>query len=278
VILTALAVPGFALGLATAAGEFTRGDVPVHGQPSSIVWGDRVYSNKQDLAVWLRSRGASYWRWAGRHPAAAEILEGSRTRAVADRPKRARSARLAAAPDRAPESHTTLAIGLVLASTLGLAALVVSVRGRRPRGAPARPGPHRRAEARHGETSGWNEPASRRMPKAARLEKLRTASREARVAFGSRVRSSAAAVGHESLFLRKYLRMPSAERLKELWTASREARAAVGRRVGQSAAAGGHESILAREYLRHHTRDVAMYVASVLLAIVVGASLALYMN
>jgi hypothetical protein len=254
VIFTALAVPGFALGLATAVGEFTRGDVPVNGQPSSIVWGDRVYSNKQDLAVWLRSRGASYWRWAGRHPAAAEILDGSRTRTVADRPKRARSARLAAAPDRAAESHPTLAIGLVLASTLGLAALAVSVRGRRPRRVSARPGRPRR------------------------LEKLRTASREAGAAFGSRVRHSAAAVGHESLFVRKYVRMPSAGRLKELWTASREARAAVGRRVGQSSAAGGYESIFAREYLRHHARDVALYVASVLLAIVAGASLALYMN
>lgn len=277
-IFTALAVPGFALGLATAVGEFTRGDVPVHGQPSSLVWGDRVYSNKQDLAVWLRSRGASYQKWAGRHPAAAEILEGSRTRTVANRPKRAQSARLAATPDRAAESHTMLAIGLVLASTLGLAALAVSVRARRPRMAPAHPSPHRRAEARHDERRGWDKPASRRMPSAVWLEKLRTASGEARAAFGSRVRHSAAAVGHESLVVRKHLRSPGTGRLKELWTASREARAAVGRRVGQSAAAGGHESSFAREYLRYHARDVALYVASVLLAIVVGASLALYMN
>lgn len=51
--------------VAVAPGARTRG----------IVWADRVFDDPLALRRWLRSRGASYERWAELHPADAAVLE-----------------------------------------------------------------------------------------------------------------------------------------------------------------------------------------------------------
>jgi hypothetical protein len=235
VILTALAVPGFALGLAIAAGELVRGDAPVYRQPTSIVWADRVYSNKHDLDAWLRSRGASYATWAARHPGTAAVLEGRRARKLAKGQAPARSRRLvSASPRSADSSQPVLAIGLVVASTLGLLALTVMLRDRLPRLALARSA---RAGPRRTQWAGF-------------------ARRVALPSWGATI-----------------ARLVDSSR-----SASHHARAGLERRVTQSAAAVGQDSLLARKSLRRHAPDIALYVTSVLLAVVVGASLALYLN
>jgi hypothetical protein len=46
-------------------------DAPTSAKSSSIVWANRVFVTRGELARWLRARGASYARWAQRHPALA---------------------------------------------------------------------------------------------------------------------------------------------------------------------------------------------------------------
>jgi hypothetical protein len=38
---------------------------------STVLWADRLFTDADDLAAWLNSRGASYRTWAERHPRAA---------------------------------------------------------------------------------------------------------------------------------------------------------------------------------------------------------------
>jgi hypothetical protein len=84
--------------------------VPVHasGQSASLVWGSRVFLDKQAMSRWLRARGTSYAAWARHHPNAASMVDpaGAR-RAAAARVAHARSlqgkqnARASRSPTRA---------------------------------------------------------------------------------------------------------------------------------------------------------------------------------
>jgi len=49
---------------------------PATTTPLAIIWADRVFSSRTDLAGWLKSRGAAYAHWAVRHPHARDTLEG----------------------------------------------------------------------------------------------------------------------------------------------------------------------------------------------------------
>src|SRR5438128_2249219 len=53
--------------------ERLAGTSPIRSrvQPTSIVWANRIFATRADLARWLRSRGASYDTWALQHPAVA---------------------------------------------------------------------------------------------------------------------------------------------------------------------------------------------------------------
>jgi hypothetical protein len=48
--------------------------VPTIHPVSGVVWGDRVFNSRPALASWLHARGASYARWASRHPDLARVL------------------------------------------------------------------------------------------------------------------------------------------------------------------------------------------------------------
>jgi hypothetical protein len=46
--------------------------------PTSVFWGERVFTSRATLDFWLRNRGASYGDWARRHPDARAIFEPGR--------------------------------------------------------------------------------------------------------------------------------------------------------------------------------------------------------
>jgi hypothetical protein len=83
------AVGALAIGVLVAAGAFTwfriiryvetAQPVAVTGQPTSVAWGDRVFSSPHKLEIWLRSRGVSYKAWVRRHPDAIGIIDPGST-------------------------------------------------------------------------------------------------------------------------------------------------------------------------------------------------------
>ena len=226
-LLIALAIPGFTLGLAMGAVQLVGGKpLPPSSQPTSVIWANRVYVNKHDLAQWLRSRGGSYQVWAANHPAIAETFEPSRT------PTR----RLASGSQSTTSGRSMMAIGLALASVLGLVMLAATLRRRLPvvararrrkRGAVRRPRQLRRLD--------WKPSLDRSLvtrsvavTRAALADLDRRLARPNRPVFPVSIRDP------------RPLRLP--------------------------------------EIVRFHVPDIAFCAMSVLLAVVLGVSLALYLS
>ena len=71
-IVALLTVPcAVALVFALAASHLTGGpkaQQPVSAPIRAIVWNNRVFFDREQLAKWLRSRGASYDAWVKHHP------------------------------------------------------------------------------------------------------------------------------------------------------------------------------------------------------------------
>ena len=110
-IVALLTVPcAVALLLAVAASHLVGGPSkhPVTASAQSIVWNDRVFFNREQLAKWLHSRGASYDVWAKNHP---------RPTVVAPPPASAKSG------IHLPSKHTML-VGAAAAGLVALAALL----------------------------------------------------------------------------------------------------------------------------------------------------------
>lgn len=256
VFLVPLLAAGFAFGLATAATELTKGEAPKPSPPTSIVWSGRVFSSTRELSVWLKARGVSYETWAAHHPSVASVLETKGTK-EASTPSTER-----AAGDAVPAESTgrTLAIVALAASVLGILTLLVasrakaSQRARRRRvGARTRPRSHRVATravappfaARRGaRTAGTQHTTKSRRP-SGKSAPLVTANPK----------------------LRRRLRVG----LPLLPTGHRKPSTA-------DTGAAQHDSIVTREALRQLAPDLGLYVASGLLACVIGISVALYMN
>lgn len=65
VALAAIAIPWYTVARTLAdAKPVARSSV----SPSGVVWGDRVFTSRDDLTAWLHRRGAAYSVWASRHP------------------------------------------------------------------------------------------------------------------------------------------------------------------------------------------------------------------
>jgi hypothetical protein len=81
-LLAALALPAaLAFALMYAGVQLIGNPEPrPHEQASGIVWGDRVFVNRTQLARWLRSRGVDYLVWARRHPVRAGLEPPSPSR------------------------------------------------------------------------------------------------------------------------------------------------------------------------------------------------------
>ena len=48
---------------------------PPIGQPSAVVWQNRVFTTEGQLRSYLHAKGISYSRWVSRHPAAFALLQ-----------------------------------------------------------------------------------------------------------------------------------------------------------------------------------------------------------
>jgi hypothetical protein len=78
----------------------------VHAE--GVVWADRVFVNRHELAVWLRSRGASYDEWVRNHPA----LTAGTVQTGGQKPiESAQGRTVAPAQTRARHSHAAPAQG-----------------------------------------------------------------------------------------------------------------------------------------------------------------------
>lgn len=124
-VLAALILPvAVLLPVAYVGHRLSGQDLPLPQRPTAIVWGDRVFTTRADLASWLRARGVRYETWARRHPALARPRVA---RPVPDTPDRARAA--APAGDDG-NGNVRLLVGGLLALASG-SVLAVLVRRRR---------------------------------------------------------------------------------------------------------------------------------------------------
>ena len=76
-IVALLTVPcAVAFAFALAASQLTGGPAkPAVSAPArAIVWNDRVFFDREQLAKWLHSRGASYDAWVAHHPRPAVVI------------------------------------------------------------------------------------------------------------------------------------------------------------------------------------------------------------
>jgi len=44
------------------------------GRPGSLVWGDGLFANREELSAWLHQHDMSFARWAQNHPAALKLV------------------------------------------------------------------------------------------------------------------------------------------------------------------------------------------------------------
>ena len=81
VAAVALVVAAVAAAWALAGRELASPKAVTPDEPaSSLVWGDRVFSERAGFAQWLRSRDHSYARWAQLHPAGRKVFGPRRDR------------------------------------------------------------------------------------------------------------------------------------------------------------------------------------------------------
>lgn len=69
-LLAALALPAATMLALAFLGMRLVGEPQPRAQrqPTAIVWGDRVFASRAQLARWLRARGVDYLVWSRRHP------------------------------------------------------------------------------------------------------------------------------------------------------------------------------------------------------------------
>jgi hypothetical protein len=131
--------PAFALGaVAGAAGIVGGKPETVEQKPTSVIWADRVFVNRDDLAKWLKSRGASYEAWAEQHPSAAQHLEKSVKLRVAAASSNAAQDQVTTT-DRSKPLLIGLAAAIALAAVLALSGFRDRLRPLARAQAPRRP-------------------------------------------------------------------------------------------------------------------------------------------
>lgn len=123
VLAVLVLAPAFALGAAAGAVGLVGGDNGPTQKADSLVWADRVFVTRHELAKWLEARGVDYVAWAQLHPAAASVFDnhGSRRMAASSSSRLEDESRR-----RARKDHALLAAllaGLALAALLAVNAL-----------------------------------------------------------------------------------------------------------------------------------------------------------
>ena len=128
-----LTVPcAVALVFALAASQLTAGPAkhPVSAPTQAIVWNNRVFFDREELAKWLRSRGASYDAWVSHHPQPAQMTLPAAVSAQTKKSGR-----------NLPSKHTVL-VGAGAAGIVVLGALALVLLGRLVRSLQRRDLPH----------------------------------------------------------------------------------------------------------------------------------------
>lgn len=132
-VLAALVLPAAVLlPVAYVGHRLSSEEPPPPLRPTAIVWADRVFTSKADLASWLRARGGSYRAWAQRHPALAQPRSAPTAAGAPDRVPAAASA----GDDAGPSA--LLLIGGFLALCTGFVLAVQVRRQLSGRGPPRR--------------------------------------------------------------------------------------------------------------------------------------------
>jgi len=247
ILVILVLTPAFAAGVVAGAVGLVGRDVPVAQQPTTLVWGDRVFASRHDFAVWLESRGASYKIWAKRHPAAAGVFaprSGRRFAAAAE----ARSAEVASSRERRTQAGRA---ALLAATLLAIVLAIAALRPRLRRVNIAIQLPRRSRHVGTGDT--------------VRKPRLR---RHAAIALRPRPGSMS-------------LRAPAANTLRQLrGLAVRERWNGVAglALAGAEQVHAGAGAVVVRRLLRRYLPTIAFYGISALLALALGASIALYLN
>lgn len=115
--------PAFALG-AVAGAVGLVGDIGPTQKADSIVWAERVFVSRHDLAKWLGARGVDYDVWAQRHPSAAGVFDKQSARTMAATSRLAEESRR-----RTRRGHALLA-ALIAGLALAMLLAVYAVRSR----------------------------------------------------------------------------------------------------------------------------------------------------
>jgi hypothetical protein len=260
VLAVIVLAPAFALGAVAGAVGIVGEPVKQTQRPDSLVWAERVFPSRHSFETWLQARGASYATWAQRHSSAAVIFDGNDERQLAE---------ASPAPTKSTKGHSLL-VALVAGASLVLLFALNGLRSRRPRLTP------RRAPRRAAKTLVLPRPRLRVLAKGASAwPSLATSA-----AAAMRLPSSFAATLHDGLTARRSRqvlptlapRTPGAS----AWPSFATSAAAAVRR--QSALlATVHDGLTARR-IRHLLPTIAFYAISVVLAVVIGASVAIYLQ
>ena len=84
VVCARVALPALLAFVVMTGAERLAGTSPIQSrlQPTSVLWANRIFATRADLARWLRSRGASYETWAVSHPRLAAANSAQRAQAA----------------------------------------------------------------------------------------------------------------------------------------------------------------------------------------------------
>jgi hypothetical protein len=66
---------GYAFGLIVGTTALVGRGPPPAPRPTAVVWADRVFISRTELAAWLEARGSDYSVWAVRHPTLAGTFD-----------------------------------------------------------------------------------------------------------------------------------------------------------------------------------------------------------
>jgi hypothetical protein len=267
--------PALALGIVAGAVGVV-GPLPEPKQrATSLIWADRVFTSREELAAWLESKGASYELWAQRHAAAARTFEPELgERGLADSRENA----------TASTSRPTWGLIAILAG-VSLCGVLLLFRARE-RGRPVLPRRRRRLPPRdgaHKPDRGLSDvvrailAARPHHPHTPNLGAWRQRQQELLLQAASGARSvgrgAAAIVNPEALRRHVPTRPRSGADGQRAW---RQRQQELVHAASSGARSLGAAARFNRLRLRRHLPTIAFYVIAGLLSLILGASITIY--
>jgi hypothetical protein len=240
---------GYAFGLIVGTTALVGRGPPPAPRPTAVVWANRVFISRHELAAWLEARGSDYGVWAVRHPTLAGTFDIRVGEPMAIGPKG--DGRTAA--DRAADGNSTVLL-IIASIILTTVAAVLTPRVAR------RFAIYRRTDLR--DIAGRDR---RRDPEPHRSSsaRVRTAVTPARTALRPPLLSASRTAALGRLRARPIPRGDRAAALRGLQRAPAELRYGIAR-------------MLSRPRLRDSLPTLAWYATSCLIAAALGALIAAY--